>query len=57
MDSRSKLVLGAHVVIGALFAGLGVLGLLQGAEPAGAGLRVLLGVLVVGLGFAVARLV
>lgn len=57
MNTRAKLVLGVHVVVGGLFAGLGVLGLVNGAAPAGAGLRFLMGALVVGLGFAIARMV
>lgn len=57
MDTRAWVVVGIHAVIGVAFMAFGVLGLTSGAEPAAAGLRFVLGVLVFGLGFAVARLV
>jgi len=57
MDSKATLLLGVHAVVGAAFIGFGLFGLLQGAAPTAAGLRILLGVLVVGLGYSVARIV
>jgi hypothetical protein len=56
MDRRALVVTGVHVVVGLAFVGLAIQGLRAGVEPAAAGLRFVLGVLVIGLGFAVARI-
>jgi hypothetical protein len=56
MDTKNSLVLGVHAIIGAGFMGLAALGLANGVEPAAAGLRFMIGVLVVALGYTVARI-
>jgi hypothetical protein len=54
--NTSRVLLGIHVVIAAAFLLFAVQGVVAGADPVAIGLRVLLAVLVVGLGVSVTRL-
>lgn len=54
--NTSRVLLGIHVVIAAAFLLFAVQGVIADTDPVAIGLRVLLAVLVVGLGVSVSRL-
>jgi len=57
VDVRVAVVLAVHGAVAAFFFGIGVLGALDGDPLPAAGLRIVMGVLVAGLGVVVARIV
>lgn len=52
----SKILLGAHALIAAVFVFFAIDGVRGGAEPVAIGLRVLLAALIMGLGVTVSRM-